>query len=72
MENSFQLTKKHSAVILALAAKNMSISDTARQMFMHRNTIIYHIERIKKITGKDPLNFYDLVELVAWVKERIK
>ena len=30
---------------------------------MHRNTVAYHIERIKKITGKNPLDFWDLCEL---------
>lgn len=31
---------------------------------MHRNTVIYHLGRIKKETGLDPQKFCDLAELV--------
>lgn len=58
------LTTYEAQIILKLADCNMSVSETARQMFMHRNTIVYHAEKIKRNTGKDPLNFYDLHELV--------
>lgn len=36
-------------------------------MHFHRNTVIYRINKIKLITGLDPRNFWDLVELVKRV-----
>lgn len=51
-------------IVLMLADCNMQVSEVARQMFMHRNSIVYHINKIKRITGKDPQNFYDLCDLV--------
>lgn len=32
---------------------NLNISETSRNTFMHRNTLIYRIEKIKKISGLD-------------------
>lgn len=51
-------------IILALAGNRMNVSDAARKLYMHRNTVIYHINKVKKRTGFDPLDFYDLVKLV--------
>lgn len=58
------------ASILALAANNMNVSQTAVALYMHRNTLVYHIQKVKRKTGLDPLNFYDLVELVRMAKCR--
>ena len=38
---------------------NLSISETARKMYIHRNTLIYRIEKILSITGYDIRNFED-------------
>lgn len=55
-------------IILTLADCNMQVSEVARQMFMHRNSIVYHINKIKRITGKNAQNFYDLCDLVQNVR----
>lgn len=55
-------------IIVALADCRMNVSEAARQLYAHRNTVAYHIRRIKKITGKDPLNFYDLCDLMKAVR----
>ena len=57
-------------IILALADNNMNESETARMLFMHRNTVVYHIGKVKKLTGLDPTNFYDLCKLVKMARER--
>lgn len=57
------LTQKRCEIILALADSNMNVSDAARRLYMCRGSIVYQIERIMEITGKDPLKFYDLYEL---------
>jgi carbohydrate diacid regulator len=57
-------------IILSLADNNMNETKTARELFMHRNTVIYHLRKVKKLTGLDPMNFYDLCKLVERVRER--
>lgn len=42
---------------------NMNVSDTARKLYMHRNTIIYRLNKIKNVIGLNPLSFRDAVQL---------
>lgn len=51
-------------IIRALADNNLNVTETARQLYMHRNTVCHHILRVKKQTGLDPLNFFDLHKLL--------
>jgi DNA-binding PucR family transcriptional regulator len=57
-------------VILALAENNMRATETAYAMHRHRNGILYRIDKIKRITGLDPMNFYDLCRLVEMAERR--
>lgn len=57
-------------IILCLAAHKMNASEVGRVMFMHRNGVVYHINKIKRITGLNPADFYDLCKLVQMAKER--
>lgn len=52
-------------LVIALANNRMNASEAARQMFMHRNTVTYRIQSIKKKTGLDPQNFFDLYKLAT-------
>ena len=36
---------------------NLNISETARQLYVHRNTLVYRIEKLQKDTGLDICNF---------------
>lgn len=38
---------------------NLNISETSRNAFLHRNTLLYRIEKIHKITGLNVRNFED-------------
>ena len=38
---------------------NLNISETARQLFLHRNTLVYRLEKIQKKTGLDVRVFDD-------------
>ncbi len=38
---------------------NLNISETARQLYVHRNTLVYRLERIQKILGLDIRTFED-------------
>ncbi|MDE6667755.1 MAG: helix-turn-helix domain-containing protein [Clostridia bacterium] len=39
----------------------MNISETARRLYMHRNTLMYRLGNIRKNTGLDLSNFADAV-----------
>jgi DNA-binding PucR family transcriptional regulator len=38
-------------------------------MFMHRNTVVYHIKKKRQETGLDPLDFYDMCVLIRRANE---
>lgn len=38
---------------------NLNISETARQLFVHRNTLVYRLERLEKTIGLDIRKFED-------------
>lgn len=38
---------------------NLNISETARQLYIHRNTLVYRLEKIQKMTGLDVRHFDD-------------
>ena len=65
---AYELTERRRSLILAFAEHNMNLLETANASYMHRNTVEYQLNRIYKITGLNPKNFYDLVELVSIVK----
>ena len=65
---SVYLTQDQHEVILALADSGMKVSEAARKLYTSSQRIYFHIERIRNLTGKDPLNFYDLYDLVLFVK----
>ncbi|MCL7747965.1 sugar diacid recognition domain-containing protein [Halalkalibacter alkaliphilus] len=37
--------------------------NTSNELFIHRNSLQYRLEKIKEVTGKDPRNYKDLFEL---------
>ena len=37
---------------------NLNVSETSRKLFVHRNTLVYRLEKIKKLTGLD-LRMFD-------------
>ena len=38
---------------------NLNVSETSRQLYVHRNTLVYRIEKIQKSMGLDLRNFDD-------------
>ena len=51
------------SVISALAFSSMNVAEASRMLGVHRNTTLNNIMLIKKKTGKDPLDFFDLHDL---------
>ena len=40
---------------------NLNVSETARKLFVHRNTLVYRLEKIKKLSGLDLREFDDAI-----------
>jgi carbohydrate diacid regulator len=58
--------------ILRVFFKNdLNIAETSRQLFMHRNTLVYRLEKLAKETGLDVRHFDDAL-LYMIVKMVIK
>ena len=45
------------AAVNCFFENGMNISETARKLYMHRNTLIYRLNKIQKTTGMDLRNF---------------
>ena len=40
---------------------NLNVSETSRQLFIHRNTLVYRLDKIQKNTNLDLRNFEDAI-----------
>ena len=40
---------------------NLNVSETSRKLFIHRNTLVYRLEKIKRLTGLDLREFDDAI-----------
>lgn len=54
-----QLTEDELSTIDKFFENNLNISETARELYMHRNTLVYHFEKLQKTTGLDIRRFDD-------------
>ncbi len=61
------------ATCLCLFENDLNVSRTAGKLYMHRNTLIYRIAKLKKLTGLDVCKFSDAVTFIilyrCYVKE---
>ena len=39
----------------------MNVSETSRQLFIHRNTLVYRLDKLQKSTGLDLRMFEDAI-----------
>lgn len=67
-----ELDEETLATINHLFDNNLNISETARQLFIHRNTLVYRLERIEKKLGLDIRTFEDamLFKIAMMVRTR--
>lgn len=63
------MTRQQANIIIALAHNQLSALQAAESLNYHRNTILYHVRRIKKTTGLDPYDFFDMQTLYQRAKE---
>jgi len=47
--------------IVKFFENNLNVSETSRQLFVHRNTLVYRLDKIQKITGLDLRLFDDAI-----------
>lgn len=63
-----ELTDEDIAVIRCLASNDMNVGRAARAMNYSRYSIVYHMNRVEQKTGYNPRVFYDLVDLLRWLR----
>lgn len=62
------MTKLEAEIIVRLADNQLNVAEVARKMFMHRNSIVYHIKKVHRISGMNPLDFHDMCKLLPKAK----
>ena len=65
-----KMTEFELKMIKMLAECDMSLQKAANKLYVHRNTLTYHIEKIKQRTGLDARRFYDLLKLLEFESEK--
>lgn len=48
----------------SLFENDLNVSKTAVELYMHRNTLIYRIAKLKRLTGLDVCKFSDAVSFI--------
>jgi sugar diacid utilization regulator len=63
------MTQQESKIIITLAYNNLSAMRAARALSYHRNTVYYHVRKIRKRTGLNPYDFFDMQILYPMAQE---
>lgn len=63
------MTKQQAKIIIALANNRLTTREAARSLNYHHNTIYYHRVKIRKSTGLDPCDFFDMQKLLPMAEE---
>ena len=56
-------------LIRTYAECDMSLSETGKRLYIHKNTVVYHFEKIEKKTGLNPRTFSGLTELLSRIEK---
>lgn len=69
-----QLDKETLTTVNAFFENNLNISETARQMYLHRNTLGYRLDKITRTTGLDVKKFDDALtfKIALMVSDHMK
>jgi hypothetical protein len=54
--------------VFALAQASLNVTEAARRLHVHHNTLRYRLERIKLLTGHDPATFNGLMEILCMLR----
>jgi len=55
--------KEYLSTVESFFENSLNVSETARKMFIHRNTLVYRLDKINKLTGLDITRFEDAMVL---------
>ena len=47
--------------VVDLFKNNLNVSETSRDAYLHRNTLLYRLDKIQRLTGLNIKNFEDAV-----------
>ncbi|MGW0161910.1 PucR family transcriptional regulator [Mycobacterium sp. NPDC003323] len=59
---------QHIRTLRVFLAANGSLIETARELFLHTNTVRHRLARITQITGRNPLNFEDQAAFIIGLR----
>lgn len=63
-----KLSEKECEILRTYFSTDMSLKDTAKQLYMHKNTLQYQLDKIAKVTGYNPRLFRDAAVLYIGLK----
>ena len=63
-----ELAEFECKVIRTIADCDIKLATAAKVLYVHRNTLTYYVDKIKRKTGLDVRNFYDLCKLLEIVE----
>ncbi len=69
-----QLDKETINTVLTFFDNDMNVSETARKLYIHRNTLVYRLDKVERITGLDVKRFDDalLFKIAMMVEQHLK
>lgn len=68
------LDKETFSTIYSFFENNLNVSETSKKLFIHRNTLVYRLEKIKRLTGLDLKKFEDAIifKIAIMIKKYLK
>ena len=74
LDNGDVIDKEMETTIEAFFKNNLNLTDTAKSIFIHRNTLLYRIDKFQKHTGFDLKKFDDnwLLKLAWLIRQEMK
>lgn len=57
---------------MSLFENNLNVSLAAQKLYMHRNTLIYRIKKVERLTGLNVTQFSDAVDFIILYKAYAK
>ncbi len=67
-----RLSEKEKEILRAYFARDLSLKETSEALFIHKNTLQYHLDKIHTLTGYNPRRFRDAVILYVGLKMEIQ
>ncbi|MEJ8547714.1 PucR family transcriptional regulator [Brevibacillus borstelensis] len=67
-----QLNAEQIETLETFFARHLNVSETSRQLFLHRNTLLYRLDKLTEQTGLDPRQFTEAVLLQLFLLFRQK